>query len=86
MTATPILPGRPAEVTLRPSRPAQPQLAEVPSAYADDEPRRYLKHVERTGPLLPVGLRPPRWASLALWGIAVVGAGGLVLRLLVALF
>ena len=80
MTADPIL--APRTAVLRPSR----QLAEVPSAYADDEPRRYLKHVERTGPLLPLGLRPPRWASLALWGIAVVGAGGLVLRLLVALW
>jgi hypothetical protein len=76
MTAEPFVPGQ--TVVLR---PRSRQLAEVPSAYAEPH---YEKHVVRHGPAF--GLRPPRWAATALWATVVVGAAGVVLKLLLMMF
>ena len=83
MTADPIV--APRTVVLR-ARSAQ--LDQVPSAYDEVTPSRHtVRHREthRTGPAFALP-RPPRWASVALWGCAVVCAAGLTLRLLTALF
>lgn len=83
MTAAPIVPAR--TVVLR-QRPAE-QLEQVPSVYDGPPERRYLKHVERSGPLL--GLRPPAPVARVLWwtvATVAVAVGLTVLRLLVSLW
>lgn len=88
MTADPIL--APRTAVLRQSRrPPIEQLDQVPSAYAAEPvPSRHMvrhKEVHRTGPTLTLP-RAPRWASLSLWGCAVVCGAGLTLKLLTVLF
>lgn len=87
MTADPILVPRTA--ILRPARhrPVE-QFDQVPSAYADEPLSRHtVRHREthRIGPPFQLP-RAPQWASVGLWGCAVVCAAGLTLRLLTALF